>query len=183
MTETASDETLMLLYREGEADAFDMLYARHKGPLYRYLLRQLHDVTLAEELFQDIWMRLIDARERYEPRASFRTFLYHLAHNRLVDHYRRSGHILNLDDDCLEGLPAESVWQPEVQADGQEAISVLLAQIQALPEEQRETFLLKEEAGLTLDEIASITNVNRETAKSRLRYAVRRLREGLRGLL
>jgi len=183
MTDTASDETLMLLYREGEAGAFDLLYARHKAPLYRYLVRQLQDSPLAEELFQDIWMRLINARESYEPRASFRTFLYHLAHNRLIDHYRREGHMLNLDDDCLDGLPAATSCQPEAQVAGQQAMAVMLELIQVLPEEQREAFLLKEEAGLSLDEIADITNVNRETAKSRLRYAIRRLREGLRGLL
>lgn len=183
MTDTATDETLMLLYREGEAGAFDLLYARHKGPLYRYLLRQLQDIALAEELFQDIWLRLINTRESYEPRASFRTFLYHLAHNRLIDHYRRAGHIMNLDDDCLDAVPAAANWQPEVQVDGQQAITIMLELIQSLPEEQREAFLLKEEGGLSLDEIADITDVNRETAKSRLRYAIRRLREGLRGLL
>lgn len=183
MTDTANDETLMVLYREGEAAAFDMLYARHKGPLYRYLVRQVQDVALAEAMFQDIWMRLINARASYEPRASFRTFLYHLAHNRLIDHYRRAGHMLNLDDECLDGLPAAANWQPEVRGDGQQSIAVMLELIHALPEEQREAFLLKEEGGLSLDEIATLTEVNRETAKSRLRYAIRRLREGLRGLL
>lgn len=183
MTDTANDETLMVLYREGEAGAFDTLYARHKGPLYRYLVRQVQDISLAEEMFQDIWIRLISARVSYEPRISFRTFLYHLVHNRLIDHYRRAGHMLNLDDDCLDGLAAAANWETEVQIDGKQAVTVLRELIHNLPEEQRAAFLLKEEVGLSLDDIANLTNVNRETAKSRLRYAIRRLREGLRGLL
>ncbi len=183
MTDTDSDESLMLRYCAGNAAAFEDLYGRHKGPLYRYLLRQLHDPGLAEELFQDIWMRIVNARQNYQPRASFRTFLYHLAHNRLIDHYRRSGRSLELDDNCPDSTAATRDWQPEVRADSQQTVALLLEQIAALPELQREAFLLKEEAGLSLDEIAAATQVNRETAKSRLRYALRRLREGLGELL
>ena len=87
-----SDETLMLDYRAGDTAAFDELYRRHKGGLYRYLLRQCRDAAAAAELFQDIWMNLVRARGRYEPSAKFSTYLYRLAHNRLVDHYRRRTH-------------------------------------------------------------------------------------------
>ena len=91
MDNAAPDEELMNRYRDGDAHAFEVLYTRHKGPLYRYLLRQCGAAALAEELFQDVWMKLIRARERYEARAKFTTYLYHLAHNRLIDHYRHAG--------------------------------------------------------------------------------------------
>ena len=78
----------MLLYRDGEPGAFDVLYARHKGGVYRYLLRQCREAAAAEELFQDVWMNLVRARAGYTVQAKFTTYLYRLAHNRLIDHYR-----------------------------------------------------------------------------------------------
>ncbi|NBR29496.1 MAG: sigma-70 family RNA polymerase sigma factor, partial [Betaproteobacteria bacterium] len=88
----ASDEELMERYRDGDAGAFDLLYARHKGAVYRYMLRQCGDRGVAEELYQDVWMNLIRARAGYAVTAKFTTWLYRLAHNRLIDHYRsRSG--------------------------------------------------------------------------------------------
>src|SRR5690349_7212789 len=106
MNETETDETLMTLYRAGDALAFETLYARHKAPLYRYFLRQCGVAATAEELYQDVWMNLIRARERYEPRAKFTTYLYRLAHNRLVDYYRRqsSGIPFSYEDDEDEPL-------------------------------------------------------------------------------
>lgn len=183
MTDADSDEALMLRYCAGDARAFEALYSRHKGPLYRYLLRQLQHTALAEEVFQDVWMRIVNARGTYEPRASFRTFLYHLAHNRLIDHYRRSGRAFEVDDDCPDSTTAARDWQPEVRVNSEQAVAVLLEQIAALPASQREAFLLKEEGGLSVGEIATATRVNRETAKSRLRYALQRLRAGLGDLL
>lgn len=179
MLEQESDEALMLRYAADDSTAFECLYARHKGPLYRYLLRQVHDKALAEELFQDIWLRIIAARARYQPSARFRTFLYHLAHNRLIDQYRRSGRTPIQEQDCPDHSPAARSWQPDVRVENQQAAVRLLQQIENLPDAQRETFLLKEEAGLSLEDIAQITQVNKETVKSRLRYAMRRLRAGL----
>jgi RNA polymerase sigma-70 factor (ECF subfamily) len=82
----SSDEDLMLAYAAGDAAAFDAIYARHKGGVYRYLLRQCRDVGIAEQLFQDVWMNLIRVRTTYQPSAKFNTWLYTLAHNRLVDY-------------------------------------------------------------------------------------------------
>jgi RNA polymerase sigma-70 factor (ECF subfamily) len=86
-----SDEALMLAYRDGDAGAFDVLYARHRGGTYRYLLRQCRNAGLAEEMFQDVWMNLIRARTGYTVQARFTTYLYRIAHNRLMDHFRRHG--------------------------------------------------------------------------------------------
>lgn len=175
----------MLAYRDGDARAFESLYARHKGGLYRYLARQCRDQAVAEELFQDVWMNLIRARARYAVQAKFTTYLYRLAHNRLIDHYRRgrSGIPMSYDDDpddpLMDRLPAADTMRPDVQAGHSQEVQRLLALLAELPEAQREAFLLREEAGLSLEEIAEATGVPAETAKSRLRYAVAKLREGM----
>jgi RNA polymerase sigma-70 factor (ECF subfamily) len=179
-----TDETLMLHYRDGDSDAFARLYTRHKGPLYRYLLRQCGPVV-AEELFQEVWLKLVAARAGYTVQAKFTTWLYRIAHNRLVDHYRASARGLPLSyaDDCPEWahIPGPEGAQPEVWDDRQRQAERLLALLAELPEAQREALLLKEEAGLSLEEIAQATGTGRETVKSRLRYALARLRQGLGG--
>ena len=88
----ASDEALMLAYAGGDAMAFEQLYARHRTRLYRFLLRQLRDGALADDLFQDIWQRVIAARAGWTPDATFSSWLYRIAHNRLADHWRALQH-------------------------------------------------------------------------------------------
>jgi len=185
--EVAADEDLMLRYAAGEAAAFDALYERHKGGVYRYLLRQLRDQTLAEELFQDIWLNLINARGRYRVRAKFTTWLYTLARNRLTDHYRRQKGVVAIsfdvpeeeEEDNLQEPEAPSSEQPERRLLAQEQLARFIALVEGLPMAQREAFLLHEEGGLGIDEIAAATGVNRETAKSRLRYAIAKLKAGM----
>ena len=185
MSNAIPDEELMSRYRFGDAGAFEVLYKRHKGPLYRYLLRQCGVAAQAEELFQDVWFKVIRARKRYEARAKFTTYLYHLAHNRLIDHYRRArtGVPISYNDDpdepLLEQVADSPAREPDNELDRRRLGQRLLAQIAALPEAQREAFLLREESGLSLEEIAKVTGVNAETAKSRLRYALNKLRQGL----
>jgi len=180
-----ADETLMLRYRDGDTGAFERLYARHKGSLYRYLLRQCGQPAVAEELFQDVWLKLIAARAGYTVQAKFTTWLYRLAHNRLIDHYRASARRVpaSCADDCPEWLeaPAPVEEQPENREDRRRQAGRLLELLAELPEAQREAVLLKEEAGLSLEEIAQATGTGRETVKSRLRYALARLRRGLGG--
>lgn len=164
----------MISYREGTAAAFDVLYARHKGGLYRYVLRQLNNQPdIASEIFQDIWMKLINARDRYRAEAKFSTYLYRLAHNRLVDHWRsekcQQAQLENTDEiESDVAQPPSELQQKQAQLQIKQAIA-------QLPEEQRSAILLKEEASLSLAEIAEVTGVNRETVKSRLRYGVKRL--------
>src|SRR5687767_2601612 len=85
------DATLMLRYRQGDVRAFEMLYERHKGALYRYLQRLCRSPEMANDLFQEVWSKVIASRERYEARAKFTTFLFHIAHNCAVDQFRRAG--------------------------------------------------------------------------------------------
>ncbi len=181
MDDSASDEELMLAYRDGAARAFELLYARHKGPLYRYVLRLSGPAAVAEELFQDIWMNVVRSRERYEVRAKFTTWLYRLAHNRLIDHYRRtkSGVVVAADDDTLDATADEAFREPDNELERRRLGKEIVELLATLPDAQREAFLLRHEAGLSLDEIAHITGVDAETAKSRLRYALAKLRRGL----
>ena len=181
----SSDEELMLLYRDGDAAAFDALYARHKGGLYRYLLRQCRDAASAEELFQDVWTNLIRARAGYTVQAKFTTYLYRLAHNRLIDHYRKHSHAAMVSFASEEGeaiaeLPDTRERPADDALDARRQAGRLLELIAELPEAQREAFLLQQEGGMSVEEIARATGVTRETAKSRLRYAINRLRQGMR---
>jgi RNA polymerase sigma-70 factor (ECF subfamily) len=180
----SSDEELMLGYRDGDAAAFDVLYARHKGGLYRYLQRQCRNAAAAEELFQDVWMNLIRARASYTVQAKFTTYLYRLAHNRLIDHYRKNSQAAissfeDMEGAALEDLADERAQPPDVAHDSRQQALRLLELLAELPEAQREAFLLQQEGGMSVEEIARATGVNRETAKSRLRYAMARLREGM----
>ena len=176
-----TDEELMLRYGAGDAAAFEVLYGRHKGPLYRHLLRQCSSRSVAEELFQDVWMKLIQARERYTVQARFTTYLYTLAHHRLIDHYRRQGRMPGSygDDPPPEEIPANHGTNPQRQAHTGQLTERFLQLLGELPEAQREAWLLREESGLALKEIATATGVAPETAKSGLRYATKRLRRGM----
>ncbi len=183
MGKVHSDEELMLSYRNGDAGAFETLYKRHKGGLYRFMLRKCSNESIAEELFQDVWMKLIGARERYEVKAKFTTYLYQLANNRCIDHYRRLK-TMNPGNPTSEGcepenIPGRAQDQPEIQVEIQTQTNKLLALVDELPDEQQEAFILREEAGMSVAEIAEMTGVNAETAKSRLRYAVNKLRAGM----
>ena len=184
MDSELTDETLMMRYRDDDEQAFASLYTRHKGGLYRYMLRQCGNATTAEELFHDVWMKLINARKRYTASAKFTTYLYHMAHNRLIDYYRkhRSGVPVSFEDnDCpsLDDIADPVSIDPGIKEDLRRQIVYLLALIDALPEAQREAYLLHEEGGLNIDEIAEVTRVSKETAKSRLRYAISKIRKQL----
>ena len=177
------DAILMTRYREGDIRSFEVLYGRHKGPLYRYFLRQCRQPDLASELFQDVWTRIISARERYEPTARFQTYMYQIAHNCLADHYRKKGRApltSEVSDEAYD-VPADIRDGPDQHAERDELAGRLRAALRTLPPAQRDAFLLHQEAELSVAEIALVTGANPETVKSRLRYAMNRLRESLRG--
>ena len=175
-----SDEFLMLAWVAGEAGAFEQLYARHRLKLYRYLLRQLRDNTLADELFQDVWQRVIAARAGWTPDAGFATWLYTIAHHRLGDHWRALKHRPAAPHDADERLArlADGDTPERVLSDFERRRQLQLA-LDGLPDEQREVLLLRLEQELTLEEIGEVTGVGRETVKSRLRYAMDKLRARL----
>ena len=118
--EERSDEDLMLGYQQGDAVAFDVLYERHKGGVFRYFLSKCHQQVIAEELFQDVWMKLIIARDRYEVRAKFTTYLYQLAHNHFIDYYRKARTDVLQQKDCgkdVEQITADGQKQAKEQLD------------------------------------------------------------------
>jgi RNA polymerase sigma factor (sigma-70 family) len=198
---SASDDALMAAYAAGDARAFEQLYARHQAGLYRFVRRLLGSALNAQtdEVFQDTWLRVVNARARWAPQgASFRTWLFTLAHNRVVDMLRRSGREVSIDAQA-EGHEGEP-WQPLSEAAASSAAwrhwpapsgatsateelafwrragEKLLGCLDQLPLPQRSAFLLHHDDGLALDEVASALEVGFETAKTRLRYAMSKLR-------
>ena len=185
-----SDNQLMTAYAVGDAHAFEQLYSRHHAALYRFVRRLIGRVLPGEvdEVFQEAWLRVVHARARWQPEgASFRTWLFTLAHHAAIDRLRKSGRETSYDDD--EGAPFEprtvawQGWPAPGTADGQEtrlfwrrAGERLLACLEELPVEQRTVFLLHHEENCTLDELADSLQVGFETTKSRLRYAMSKLR-------
>jgi RNA polymerase sigma-70 factor (ECF subfamily) len=178
MDSLPDDSALMLRYRDGDIQAFETLYRRHNDALYRYLLRLSRHPETAADVFQDAWSKIVRSRHNYRPTAKFSTFLFRVAHNCFIDHVRRNGrhaHACGLDPDAQ----ADTSDPPDVMTERSLARRRLQSALMQLPEEQREVFLLHEEAGFSLEQIASITDTNRETTKSRLRYAVKKLRRAI----
>ena len=196
-TTAATDDALMTAYAAGDARAFEQLYARHQASLYRFVRRLLGSALNAQtdEVFQDTWLRVVQARARWEPQgATFRTWLYTLAHHRVIDMLRRSGREVSIDAfAAADDAPSEpaategAAWQhwpaPSGAASHTEELAFwrrageqLLACLEQLPLPQRSAFLLHHDDGLALDEVANALEVGFETAKTRLRYAMRKLR-------
>jgi RNA polymerase sigma-70 factor (ECF subfamily) len=190
--ELRTDEALMRAYGHGDSRAFETLYARHKAATYRYFLRHADgNAATADELHQDLWLKVIGARKRYEAQAKFSTWLYTLARHRMVDHWRsRHGvSLASLEDETTLTQVEDSVSVLRDGSDDPIRASIdaqarrrLVAALADVPPLQRDAFLLHIEGGLSLDEIASLTASSGETVKSRLRYAYRRLRETLEDL-
>jgi len=188
------DDRLMHAFAQGDAQAFESLYARHHAALYRFVRRVLgrEAGTQADEVFQDTWLRVVQARARWSPQgATFRTWLFTLAHHRAIDRLRKSGREVALEPSA-DG-EAREPWQPGADAPAWQAWPAaidavedrafwraagqrLLDCLDALPAVQRSAFLLHHEDGLALDELARVLEVGFETAKSRLRYAMSKLR-------
>lgn len=166
------DDTLMTAWIQGDAHAFEQLYRRHQGPLYRFVRRVL-GAALAmqvDEVFQDTWSRVIQVRERWSPQgASFRTWLFTLAHHRAIDCLRRSGRELSVDAvTSEEGRSATDSWAAWPAADGHNPSDTAY---------WRAAFVLHHDDGLSVDEMARVLELGFETAKSRLRYAMTKLRQ------
>jgi RNA polymerase sigma factor (sigma-70 family) len=186
------DDRLMSAYAQGDATAFAPLYARHHQGLYRYIRRLLGAALVAQtdEVFQDTWLRVVQARTQWQPQgARFRTWLYTLAHNRVVDVWRRSGREVPLaDDNAAPWEPGDGpAWQhwpaPAHPAPHSEELSFwrragerLLHCLDELPLPQRSAFLLAHDDELPLADVALALGVGFETAKTRLRYAMSKLR-------
>lgn len=175
---TDDDAALLRRYRHGDAAAFAELYQRHRTGLFRFLLGLCGDHALAEEVFQETWMSLIRSQSEQREAVRFQTWLYQIGRNRLIDHWRKSGrHQAGHDEyDEQQHAPHDPQPNPEQQLSLSRDQERLQAALDDLPAEQREVFLLRAHGDLELTEIAELTQTPAETVKSRLRYALQKLR-------
>lgn len=179
-------------YANGDFDAFEALYGRHKGRLYRYLHRQLIDTSLVDDLFQEVWGKVVSSASGYQASAKFNTWLYTIARNKVIDHIRHVrvvGRVMetaNEHDGCqFDEMPQQTVGanslhtEPESRLEQSHQASAIEHCMQKLPKHHLDCFLLREEAGLSGQQIADIVQSNLEATKSRLRSAYKLLRQCL----
>ena len=181
---TVSDESLMLQYQNGEQAAFETLYRRYKDVLYRYFVKHCSDKQQSEELYQEVWIKLIKSTARYKPKAKFKTYLFTIAHNTLVDFYRKAKptQIVEFEDaEMTEDFTYNSapVALPEDEFTLKQKSKLFMQTLEALPADQKEAAILHFEQEMSVQEIAEITQVKMETAKSRLRYAKNKLKAAI----
>jgi RNA polymerase sigma factor (sigma-70 family) len=180
-----TDEDLMMQYANGQVAAFNTLYTRHGLRVWRYVFRSLQNASLADELTQELWFGVARAAQSYQAGksgAKFSTWLFTMAHNRIVDHWRsfKPHDSLDAEDDAAVQLRAQLIadsgFGPVRQIESREQARALIAAIDALPADQREAFLLQAEGDMSVEDIAVATGCSFETAKSRLRYARNKLK-------
>jgi RNA polymerase sigma-70 factor (ECF subfamily) len=188
MNEPASDEVLMLRYKDGDLSAFEVIIEKHQQPLFSFVYRFCNDYHQAQDLVQDVFLRLVKMSRNYEPRAKFTTYLYTIAHNVCIDHIRRKKRrvTVSLSDpiDAENGMTLEETMKdgranPQRDFQQKSFEQALHQAVEDLPPEQREVFLLREQQNLAFDEIARIVGCLPSTAKSRMRYALQSIREKL----
>jgi len=184
---TISDETLMLRYAKGDVGAFEELLERHRHPLFGYLCRILKSRELAEDLFQEVFIRVMNSRTRYKKSAKFTTWLYRIAHNACVDALRRESYrktqslstpraVNNEMETTLEDVVPSTNPGPDVELERRQLSETLKHCIERLNPEQREVFVLRQYQNLPFQEIARVTGTSESTVKSRMRYALKSLR-------
>ncbi len=187
MAQERTDEELLAAYQQGDVGAFELLLRRHRAPLFTFLLRMLGDRERAEDLAQETFLRIVKGAQAWERRARFQTWLFTIARNLCVDQSRRdrfrradSLDAQGPDDEpaMVDSVPGREI-DPARGAESSRLRPVLARALAALPAEQREVFLLREQAGVPFKEIAELTGVNENTVKSRMRYALEGLRKSL----
>lgn len=169
-----SDESLHAAYRAGDMAAFDSLYARYRRPLFLFLLRRGHGESTAEDIFHDCWIKVINHREAFTG-DNFRAWVYTIARNLSTDVFRKETlrSASSFDESRNENVHFST---QKIQEDA-DCIELIKSSVAVLPMEQRDVFLLQQEGGLSLQQIAEMMAVGRETVKSRLRYAMKQLKQ------
>jgi RNA polymerase sigma-70 factor (ECF subfamily) len=179
----------MLKYRDGDVRAFEVLVTRHRKPVYNFILRFVRDPAQAEDLLQETFLRLVKGADAYERQAKFTTWLYTIARNLCVDASRRGKHrnaasldapVAGVEDgSALIDLVADGQAGVDKKAITRELAVRIRQAVDALPDEQREIFLLREVNDLQFNEIAKMVGCPENTVKSRMRYALEKLKEAL----
>lgn len=171
------DNVWMAAYVAGDPTAFDRLYQSCRLPLFRFLMQHVRNQALADELFQDVWQKVVVNRTHWQPTANFKSWLFQIAHNRLMDHWRsaklRPAAPADADD-RIERVAEQRT--PEHEMSTFEVRRRLQLAMERLPDEQRVVIALRLDQELSLEDIGRITGVGRETVKSRLRYAMDKLK-------
>lgn len=187
-----ADEELLDRFRRGEARAFEELMRRHRTPLFNFICRSVRNQATAEELLQDTWLRVLQGAGEFQRASKFTTWAYTVARNLCIDQARRAVHRKHPSLDQPTGKESAGEDGPSLgervadtrpmvdrQAIGSELQVQLTAAIEALPDDQREVFLLREYSNLPFKEIAEVVGAPENTVKSRMRYALERLQDAL----
>ena len=186
-----TDEALMTRYQRGDLGAFSTLVERHKTPLFNFVLRQIKAPPAAQDLTQEVFLRIIESASSFKHEAKFTTWAYTIARNLCIDHLRKASYRKHPSLDQQSGESGEGPSLGEQVADLHPRASTergaisseiqvkVVAAIEGLPDEQREVFLLRHVGNLAFQEIAEITQTPENTVKSRMRYALERLQEAL----
>src|SRR5438105_1746802 len=187
MAQERTDEELLAAYQQGDVGAFELLLRRYRAHLFTFLLRMLGDRERAEDLAQETFLRIVKGAQAWEHRARFQTWLYTIARNLCVDQSRRdrfrradSLDQTGPDDEppLVDSVPGREPG-PDRGAENARLRPLLQKALLSLPPDQREVFILREQAGVPFKEIAEMIGVNENTVKSRMRYALEALRKTL----
>jgi RNA polymerase sigma-70 factor (ECF subfamily) len=192
--EPRSDEELMLAYVAGDRTAFEELFGRYRRLLFTFLLHQTGDRQAAEDLFQEVFLRVIRARASFRKGGGpFKSWLMTIARNAVIDSRRRAAVRRDVDvkhrEDPERGRAEERIADDKAAGNPHQAAEIgrlrdrIVEALKQLPEEQREVFLLREQVGLDFGGIAELTGCKVATAKSRMRYALEGLRRQLADVL
>lgn len=183
-----TDEELMLDFQKGDVRAFEEILKRHRHGVFNFILRFLGNRETAEEVFQEVFIKIHKAADRYLPNGKFSTWLYTITRNQCVDTFRRLKlrETLSLDNGGKEDeiklvdTIASDTVPPDILSSAHEIQTVLEFALEKLNVDQREVFLLREKEGFKFEEIAEMTGVSVNTVKSRMRYALEGLKKTLK---
>jgi RNA polymerase sigma-70 factor (ECF subfamily) len=185
-----ADEVLLQAYRAGDVRAFERLVARYEKPIWNFLRRFVADAATAEDLLQEVFLRVVKSADEWRGAAKFSTWLYTIARNLTVDQSRRAVHrnAASLDGPAHAGSDSTATLHdrlpsPDRRADDlasdRETKRRIDEAVAALPAEQREVFLMREVMEMPFAEIATAVGASEPTVKSRMRYALEKLRAAL----
>jgi len=188
--DTQGDEILIYLYNRGSNAAFEVLYTRHKNNIYNFVCRIVKDPGMAEDIFQEVFIRIINSSSKFKMKSKFTTWAYTIARNLCIDHIRKrkrtdAKNIVERDynGDNRESLVervADKSLTPEDDVSSSELRAIINQALDRLNPDQKEVFVMREEMGLAFDEIAGICGCSVGTVKSRMRYALENIRRYLK---
>jgi RNA polymerase sigma factor (sigma-70 family) len=172
----APDEELMLEVRNGTGETLGVLFDRYHAPLYNFYSKLTGDRTLSEDLVQEVFLRILKYRQSYQPGTPFRAWIYQIARNARVDHYRKTPKHITVDPEMAPPV------KPQDTAQENQEVELLHSALMQLPEEKREILLLSRFQELKYDEIAELLGCQLGTVKTRIHRAIQDLRQAYRGL-